>query len=229
MAEQVRPEQPIRSFVLRQGRMTPSQRRAFDQHWSRFGLDPEQGICNWEALFPGAAPRLLEIGFGMGDTLLEMALESPEAAFVGIDVHRPGIGSLLGRLAEHRLSNVRLYCADATEVLNRCMAPASLDVVMLLFPDPWPKKRHHKRRLVQPAFVQSVTRCLKSGGLFHLATDWEPYAEQMMALLTAAPGLSNQHGHGQFCPQPAPRPPTKFEQRGLGLGHAVWDLIFLRD
>jgi len=223
------PERRIRSFVRREGRFTTAQRLAFDTLWEKRGLDPEAGRLALSTLFPGCSRVALEIGFGMGQSLAELASREPETGFIGIEVHRPGVGKLLALAEEAELANLRVYCADAVEVLRRCIPDASLDLVMLFFPDPWPKKRHHKRRLVQPAFVAELREKLKPGGVFHLATDWENYAEQMREVLTAAPGWRNLADDGGFAPRPASRPVTRFEARGERLGHAVRDLLFCRD
>ncbi|RLQ20921.1 tRNA (guanosine(46)-N7)-methyltransferase TrmB [Seongchinamella sediminis] len=219
----------IRSYVLRTGRMTPGQERAFEENWARWGLEHGDGALDFDVCFGRPGPRVLEIGFGMGQSLVAMAAAAPEKNFVGIEVHKPGVGRLLHAMAADHVDNIRVYCHDAVEVLEDCIADASLDTVQVFFPDPWHKKRHHKRRLIQPDFVAQLTRKLKPGGILHLATDWENYAEQMMAVLSAAEGLSNQAGPGQFAPRPESRPLTKFEARGERLGHGVWDLLFQRD
>ena len=219
----------IRSYVLRTGRMTPGQERAFDENWARWGLEHSDGALDFDACFGRPGQRVLEIGFGMGQSLVEMAAAAPEKNFVGIEVHKPGVGRLLHSMVDANVDNIRVYCHDAVEVLRDCIADASLDTVQIFFPDPWHKKRHHKRRLIQPEFVAHLISKLKPGGLIHLATDWENYAEQMMEVLTAAEGLSNQVGPGEFAPRPDCRPLTKFEARGERLGHGVWDLLFQRD
>ena len=219
----------IRSYVLRTGRMTPGQERAFDENWARWGLEHSDGALDFDACFGRSGQRVLEIGFGMGQSLVEMAAAAPEKNFVGIEVHKPGVGRLLHSMVDANVDNIRVYCHDAVEVLRDCIADASLDTVQIFFPDPWHKKRHHKRRLIQPEFVAHLISKLKPGGLIHLATDWENYAEQMMEVLTAAEGLSNQVGPGEFAPRPDYRPLTKFEARGERLGHGVWDLLFQRD
>ena len=219
----------IRSYVLRTGRMTPGQERAFDENWARWGLEHSDGALDFDACFGRPGQRVLEIGFGMGQSLVEMAAAAPEKNFVGIEVHKPGVGRLLHSMVDANVDNIRVYCHDAVEVLRDCIADASLDTVQIFFPDPWHKKRHHKRRLIQPEFVAHLISKLKTGGLIHLATDWENYAEQMMEVLTAAEGLSNQVGPGEFAPRPGYRPLTKFEARGERLGHGVWDLLFQRD
>ena len=219
----------IRSYVLRTGRMTPGQERAFDENWARWGLEHSDGALDFDRCFGRSGQRVLEIGFGMGQSLVEMAAAAPEKNFVGIEVHKPGVGRLLHSMVDANVDNIRVYCHDAVEVLRDCIADASLDTVQIFFPDPWHKKRHHKRRLIQPEFVAHLISKLKPGGLIHLATDWENYAEQMMEVLAAAEGLSNQVGPGEFAPRPDCRPLTKFEARGERLGHGVWDLLFQRD
>jgi len=219
-------ERPIRSFVRRQGRFTAAQRDAFDSLWAGRGLEPGDIPLELGALFPGCEAFVVEIGFGMGHTLAELAGRSPRTGFVGIEVHRPGVGKLLAMAEERGLQNVRVFCHDAVDVLERRIPDAALDAVLLFFPDPWHKKRHHKRRLVQRPFVELVQRKLKSGGLFHLATDWEDYARQMLEVVESVPGWVNQAGAGCFSPRPESRPLTRFEQRGMRLGHGVWDLLF---
>jgi len=219
---------PIRSYVLRTGRMTPAQQRAFDEGWSRWGLEYGAGMPDLEAVFGGPGPRVLEIGFGMGQSLVAMAEAEPGTGFIGIEVHTPGVGKLLHTIAERQLHNIRIYRHDAVEVLRDCIPDASLDTIQIFFPDPWHKKRHHKRRLIQPGFVHCLAGKLKPGGILHLATDWEDYALQMMAVLSAEQGLANTRPPGEFAPRPEHRPLTKFELRGERLGHGVWDLIFRR-
>ena len=219
---------PIRSYVLRTGRMTPGQQRAFAQNWSRWGLEHASGPLDFDAVFGRPGPRVLEIGFGMGQSLVAMAEAAPDTNFVGIEVHKPGVGRLLHAMAENNVSNIRVYCHDAVEVLRDCIAESSLDTVQIFFPDPWHKKRHHKRRLIQPQFVEALRSRLKPGGTLHLATDWENYAEQMMEVLSAAEGYTNTCAPGEYAPRPAHRPLTKFEARGERLGHGVWDLVFVK-
>ena len=218
---------PIRSYVVRGGRLTPSQQKAIESQWPRFGLERGQGEVGREQLFGRHAPLVLEIGFGMGDSLVEMARRHPEQDFIGVDVHLPGIGTLLRGIQEHELENVRVCQDDAKQLLSEAIADGGLDRVLVFFPDPWHKKRHHKRRLIQPDFVQLLRRKLAPGGILHLATDWENYAEQMMEVLSAAEGFQNCFGPGQFAHQ-HDRPVTKFEKRGQRLGHGVWDLLFTR-
>jgi tRNA (guanine-N7-)-methyltransferase len=219
----------IRSYVLRTGRMTPGQRRAYDEGWQRWGLEYSSGELSIDTVFGRPGPRVLEIGFGMGQSLAQMARVNPDTNFIGIEVHRPGVGRLLHSIAEYDIRNLRVYCHDAVEILRDSIADASLDTVQIFFPDPWHKKRHNKRRLIQPEFVALLVRKLKPGGILHLATDWEDYAQQMMVVLSGADGLSNTCGDGEFSPRPEQRPLTKFELRGERLGHGVWDLVFSRD
>ena len=218
----------IRSYVLRAGRMTPGQQRGFDQNWGRWGLQHVDGLLDFDATFGRAGPRVLEIGFGMGQSLVAMAAASPATNFVGIEVHRPGVGKLLHSMEEHGVDNIRTYCHDAVEILRDCIPPDSLDTVQIFFPDPWHKKKHNKRRLIQAPLVAHLVTRMKVGGILHLATDWQDYAEQMMAVLSAEPGLGNECGRGEFAPRPEHRPLTKFERRGERLGHGVWDLVFQR-
>jgi tRNA (guanine-N7-)-methyltransferase len=217
----------IRSFVLRAGRMTPGQQRAFDEYWPQQGLLREQGLLDFQQAFGRTAPVILEIGFGMGQSLVEMAAAAPERDFIGIEVHRPGVGKLLHSMAERGVGNIRIYCDDAVEVLQQCIPDASLAGAQIFFPDPWHKKKHHKRRLIQPDFVQLLRGKLAPGGVLHVATDWQDYAEQILEVLSAAPGFKNQAGDG-YAPRPDYRPKTKFEQRGERLGHGVWDLLFVK-
>ncbi len=214
----------IRSYVLRQGRVSDAQRRAVDELLPRFGVPYQHAPLDLDSLFGRAAPKILEIGFGMGETTAAIAQAHPENDYLGIEVHTPGVGALLKRIAELGLANLRIVQHDAVEVLEHMLAPASLDGVHLFFPDPWPKKRHHKRRLVQPAFVALLASRMKPGAYLHAATDWEDYAAQMLVVLSAEPALANTAAG--FAERPATRPETKFEQRGLKLGHRVWDLVF---
>lgn len=217
----------IRSYVIRSGRITPSQEKALAEQWPRYGLDLAQGLQALDNAFPTpATERILEIGFGMGDSLLAMAEQRPDQHFIGVEVHPPGVGRLVNEAAKRQLSNLRVFCADAVDVLEDCIADNSLARLQLFFPDPWHKSRHHKRRIVQPAFVATVVRKLQPGGVFHMATDWQPYAESMMETVSACEGLANCAGPGAYSPRPDYRPETKFERRGLKLGHATWDLLF---
>jgi tRNA (guanine-N7-)-methyltransferase len=209
--------------------MTAGQRRALEDNWPRWGIDRGAGLLDAHRAFGRQAPLVLEIGFGMGQSLAEMAVGAPATNYLGIEVHRPGVGRLLHSLQEQHIDNVRIYCDDAVLVLRECIAEASLDGIQIFFPDPWHKKRHHKRRLIKADFIDLLCSRLKPGGFLHLATDWENYAEQMLELLTAATGLENTAGAGQYSPRPNSRPLTKFEKRGQRLGHGVWDLVFRRE
>ncbi|WP_313037151.1 tRNA (guanosine(46)-N7)-methyltransferase TrmB [Stutzerimonas nitrititolerans] len=219
----------IKSFVMRAGRMTEGQQRGLDQGWPRFGLELADGMRDFDEVFGRQAPRTFEIGFGMGHSTLEMAAAAPEQDFIGVEVHKPGVGALLGGLLSQNLSNVRIYSCDALEVLRECVPDSSLDRVLLFFPDPWHKSRHYKRRIVQPAFAELVRQKLKVGGVLHMATDWQPYAEYMLEVMSVAPGYVNQAVDGQYVERPPERPVTKFERRGERLGHGVWDLKFQRN
>ena len=214
----------IRSYVLRQGRVSDAQRRAVDELLPRFGVPYRRAPLDLDRLFGRGAPKILEIGFGMGETTAAIAQAHPENDYLGIEVHTPGVGALLKRIAELGLANLRIVQHDAVEVLEHMLAPASLDGVHIFFADPWPKKRHHKRRLIQPAFVALLATRMKPGAYLHAATDWEDYAAQMLEVLRAEPALANTAPG--FAERPATRPETKFEQRGLKLGHRVWDLVF---
>lgn len=216
---------PIRSFVIRGGRLTASQQQALEQSWPRWGIDDVSSPLDPEAVFGRRAPLVMEIGFGMGHSLAQQAGEQPGKDFIGVEVHRPGVGKLLREIEERGLTNLRLYCHDGREVLERCIPDALLDTLQIFFPDPWHKKRHHKRRLIQPAFVALARRKLASGGRLHVATDWQNYAEHIMEVLSADPGLENAAGPGRYSHDTG-RPATKFEQRGQRRGHGVWDIVF---
>lgn len=218
----------VRSFVLREGRLTPAQKRAFDEHWARFGLEYQGSPRDLDAVFGRRAGRVLEIGFGNGEALRFAAGNEPERDLIGVEVHRPGVGRLLNALAEDGREHVRVFCHDAVEVLRDDIAPGALDEIRIFFPDPWHKKRHHKRRLVQPDFIRLLVARLKPGGLLHLATDWEGYAEHMFDVLEAEPALHNRLGPRVAAERPPWRPQTHFEQRGVRLGHGVWDLLYER-
>jgi tRNA (guanine-N7-)-methyltransferase len=218
----------VRSFVLRQGRFTDAQQRAFDELWPRFGLDYTGTQRDFDAAFGRSAKRILEIGFGNGQALRYSAQLDPARDHIGIEVHAPGVGRLLNALAEDNASNVRLYHHDAVEVLQHEIADGTLDEVRIYFPDPWHKKRHHKRRLVSDAFAALLVRKLASDGRLHLATDWQDYAEQMWDVLEATAGLSNTAGPRGHVARPLWRPQTHFETRGQNLGHGVWDLLYTR-
>ena len=218
----------IRSFVLREGRMTPAQQRAFDQHWAHFGIDYAGRTQDLDARFGRRAPRVLEIGFGNGEALAWASEHDGARDYLGVEVHGPGVGRLMNALAARDAQNVRLYKHDAVEVLENDIAPASLTEVRIWFPDPWHKARHNKRRIVQPPFVALLASRVASGGLLHLATDWQPYAEHMLAVMEAAPAWRNAIAPGQVAERPAWRIETHFERRGLRLGHGVTDLLYRR-
>lgn len=217
---------PIRSFVLRQGRFSPAQQRAHESLLPRFGVAFAPAPLDLDATFGRTAPKILEIGSGMGETTAEIAQTMPECDFLAVEVHAPGVGSLLKRIDELGLGNVRIVQHDAVEVVERMIAPGALAGIHIFFPDPWPKRRHHKRRLLQPPFVHSLAMRLAKGGYVHVATDWEDYAGAVLATLTAEQLLVN--AALEYAPRPAYRPLTKFERRGLKLGHGVWDLVFCR-
>ncbi|WP_417659545.1 tRNA (guanosine(46)-N7)-methyltransferase TrmB [Pseudidiomarina sp.] len=218
----------VRSFVKREGRLTKGQAAALERSWPTMGLTHGQGLLNLTEVFGREAPTVLEIGFGMGRSLVAMAKAAPEKNFIGIEVHRPGVGACLLEAEEAEVSNLRVYEHDAVEVLADCIADGSLATVQVFFPDPWHKKRHHKRRLIQPEFVELLRKKLAIGGVLHLATDWQNYAEHMLEVMQAAPKWRNLSADNTYVPRPAERPLTKFEQRGERLGHGVWDLKFER-
>jgi tRNA (guanine-N7-)-methyltransferase len=224
-----RAHRPLRSFVLRAGRLGTGQQRALEELGPRYLLPYTAQPLDLDAVFGRHAPRVLEIGFGMGDATAQVAAALPGTDFIGVEVHTPGVGAMLKHIGERQLTNLRLVQHDAVEVLDHMLAPGSLAGVHLWFPDPWHKKRHNKRRLVQPAFVARLVTRLAPGGYLHCATDWQPYAEQMLEVLGAEPQLTNTTTDPRGCaPRPDWRPLTKFEQRGLQLGHGVWDLVFRR-
>jgi len=223
------PEHPprrIRSFVLRAGRTTHGQARALEEWGLRYLLDYAEAVLDADAAFGRAAPLILEIGFGMGEATAQIATSRPEDNFLCCEVHEPGVGALLKRIGEQEIANIRIVRHDAVEVLTHMIAPGQLDGVHIFFPDPWHKKRHHKRRLIQPPLVALLASRLKPGGYLHCATDWQPYAEQMLQVLSGEALLANTAA--PWAPRPAYRPLTKFENRGLRLGHGVWDLVFTR-
>lgn len=217
-------QRSIRSFVLRAGRMGSGQARALAELGPRFLLPYQPAPLDLDAVFGRQAPKVVEIGFGMGHATAAIAEARRETDYLGLEVHQPGVGALLKRIEELGLDNLRIVQHDAVEVFNHMLPDASLDGIHIFFPDPWHKKRHHKRRLIQPAFVALLARKLKPGGYLHLATDWEDYARQMLEVLSAEPRLANTAD--AFAPRPDYRPLTKFEQRGLRLGHGVWDMVF---
>jgi tRNA (guanine-N7-)-methyltransferase len=220
---------PIRSFVMRAGRMTPGQERAVTELWPRYGVDFSPAPLSLDALFGRRAPRTLEIGFGNGEHLAALAVAHPERDYLGIEVHRPGVGHLLMLAQGRGLANLRVSSHDAVEVLREQIGPAALDEVLVLFPDPWHKKRHHKRRLIQPSFVELLASRIAAGGVLRLATDWEDYALQMLDVLRGAHAtFANLSPSGDWMPRPEERAPTRFEKRGARLGHGLRDLAFRR-
>jgi tRNA (guanine-N7-)-methyltransferase len=208
--------------------MTRAQQRAWEELWPEFGIEDASTVLDLDALFGRRARRTVEIGFGNGEALVALAASRPDEDFLGVEVHRPGVGHLMLRCEALGVGNLRLICRDAVEVLEQRLTPGCLDEVLLYFPDPWPKKRHHKRRIVQDGFVTLIASRLRSGGIFRLATDWQPYAEWMMETLSRSPLFRNEVADGTWSPRPASRPPTRFELRGQRLGHDVWDLAFRR-
>ncbi len=216
----------VRSFVRREGRFTTAQKSALERLMPTWGLYLEKGLYDWDKVFERNAKVVFEIGFGNGDALLQCAQREPETNFIGDEVHRPGVGRLLHNAEEAGLTNLRVFTDDAVEVLKSCVTDQSLDEVRIYFPDPWHKKKHNKRRIIQPEFISLLCKKLKPSGRIHLATDWEHYSEQMMEVLSAEPLLSNIAGANAFHPRPESRPQTHFETRGQKLGHGVWDLIF---
>lgn len=228
MTDPVAHRREIKSFVRREGRMTEGQKRAFADLWPRYGLEYRTTPWNLAEVFGREAPVMLEIGFGNGDHLLARAVNAPDWNFIGAEVHRPGVGRLLHCAAEAGLSNLRVISHDAVEVLRDCMADGALSQAVIQFPDPWHKTRHHKRRLIQPAFAQLLAAKIRSGGELQLATDWANYAEHMLTVLNAEPAFRNLSQDGAYVPRPATRLKTRFETRGERLGHAVFDLQYRR-
>jgi tRNA (guanine-N7-)-methyltransferase len=216
----------IRSFVLRAGRATAGQERALAQLWPRFGVDAGSGVIDLDALFGRRAPRSIEIGFGTGEVIGELALANPDRDYLGVEVHRPGVGRLLLQVEAAALGNLRVICHDAVEVLRNAIAADSFDEALVFFPDPWHKKRHHKRRLIEPGFVALLASRLRAQGILRLATDWQDYAEQMLAVCNAEPALQSLSPDGTWVARPQFRQATRFERRGARLGHGVWDLAY---
>ena len=216
----------VKSFVKREGRLTNAQTRAIENNWATMGLTTDMGMLDFTTVFGNANPVVVEIGFGMGKSLVEMAQNAPELNFIGIEVHKPGVGACLAEAEEVGVTNLRVFDHDAVEVLAQCIPDKSLHRLQLYFPDPWHKKRHHKRRIVQNEFVQNVHKKLVEGGYFHMATDWEPYAEHMIEVMQNQDNFTNTATDGLYVPRPDYRPITKFEVRGQKLGHGVWDIIF---
>ncbi len=218
----------VRSFVRRAGRTTAAQSRALHDLWPVYGIEPPGRPLDLDVLFGRSAPRVCEVGFGNGEALATLAHARRDVDFLGIEVHEPGIGHLLLAIEKTDLSNIRIARQDAVEVIAEWLPAASLDRLHLYFPDPWPKKRHHKRRIVQPAFLDLVARALKPGGILHMATDWGPYAERMLEVAGGSAAFRNVAGPGAYAPRPPERPETRFERRGRRLGHEVRDLLFQR-
>ena len=212
--------------MLREGRLTAAQERALTELWPGYGIDYSPALLDLDAVFGRTAERLLEIGFGTGDALAAYASAHPDVDCIGVEVHRSGVGHLLLKAHAEGLRNVKVVCHDAVEVLEHQLPAGSLTAIHIFFPDPWPKKRHHKRRLIQPALVERLLRALKPGGELRLATDWQPYAEHMLAVLQTFPGLKNLAGETLYGDRHSERPITRFERRGQRLGHGVWDLAF---
>lgn len=219
---------PIRSFVIRGGRITDGQKSAFDRWWGQYGLSLFDGAVQPDEVFGRKAPLVVEVGFGMGDSLFAMCQAEPEKNFIGIEVHPPGVGRLISLAGQAGITNLRVFMADAVDVMTDCIPETSVDRFQLFFPDPWHKKKHHKRRILQPEFAQQVRKLLKSGGHFHMATDWENYADHSFEVLSLADGFANTAAEYCFADRPEYRPKTKFEARGERLGHGVWDIIFAR-
>ncbi|MFZ7216288.1 tRNA (guanosine(46)-N7)-methyltransferase TrmB [Avibacterium avium] len=218
----------VRSFVLRTGRLSDFQRNMMNEYWPIYGLSHQTEPFDFKKIYGNNKPIILEIGFGMGKSLVEMAEQNPDKNYLGIEVHTPGVGACIAYAVEKKVKNLRVICHDATEILRDCIADGSLAGLQLFFPDPWHKAKHHKRRIVQPHFVQTVCQKLANQGFIHMATDWENYAEQMLDVLQNNPQLRNTSDTKDYIPRPESRPLTKFEQRGHRLGHGVWDLYFIK-
>ena len=218
----------IRSFVLRKGRLTIAQQHALDELWPHYGIERGESVLEYDDHFDRSADVIVEIGFGNGESTWQMALAEPEKNFIGIEVHEPGVGHLLMALKEHGIDNVRIACEDAVPFLQQRIATGSLAGVRLYFADPWPKKRHHKRRIIQPEFVADLARCMAKDGILHLATDWQPYAEHVLEVMQSNPDFVNLSPTGDYCERPIWRPYTKYEERGERLGHEVRDLLYKR-
>lgn len=218
----------IRSFVLRKGRLTSAQQHALDELWPFYGIEKGETLLDFDDHFDRSADVIVEIGFGNGESTWQMAQREADKNFIGIEVHEPGVGHLLMALEEHGISNVRIACEDAVPFMQQRIPPASLAGVRIYFADPWPKKRHHKRRIIQPEFVSLLARSIASGGMLHLATDWQPYADHMLEIMQSSPDFVNLSAGGDYCEQPDWRPSTKYEARGKRLGHEVRDLMYRR-
>ncbi len=221
-------QRPIKSFVLRQGRVTRAQQHALDNHWQQYGIDYTEQPLRYKQLFNNENAVFVEIGFGNGDSLLQQAIKQPQFNFIGIEVHGPGVGHLIHNAHQQGIQNIRIIRHDAVEVLTRQIADHSIAQIQLFFPDPWHKKRHHKRRIIKPEFIQLIHQKLNAGGCFHMATDWQQYAQKMLLQMDNAEGFCNNAGKGNYSSHTGHRCETKFERRGLKLGHGVWDLIYLK-
>ncbi|MCW8924907.1 MAG: tRNA (guanosine(46)-N7)-methyltransferase TrmB [Xanthomonadales bacterium] len=219
---------PVRSFVLRKGRLTSAQQHALDELWPHYGIDKGDGVLDFAGHFGRTAELVLDIGFGNGESTWQMAQAEPDINFVGIEVHPPGVGQLLMALDKYAIENVRVVRDDVVDFLRQRVAPGSIKGVRIYFPDPWPKKRHHKRRIIQPDFVAELARCMASGGLLHLATDWQNYAEHMLEVMAGSPDFVNLSGNADYVERPRWRPHTKYEKRGERLGHVVRDMLYRR-
>jgi len=225
-AEDDKPQRKIKSYVLRQGRLTQAQQHALEHHWDRFGIDYSQRLLDLNQVFGNDRPVTVEVGFGNGESLLEQAKRHPEQNYIGIEVHGPGVGHLIHFARQSGLSNLRVIRHDAVEVLRDQLPAASISCVQLFFPDPWHKKRHHKRRIIKPEFLELIHQVLVPGGLFHMATDWRDYAEYMLEQMEQADGFENEAGKGNYADSRGERTETRFELRGKRLGHGVWDLMY---
>lgn len=228
MTEQPTPKRPVRTFVRREGRLTPGQQRALDELFPYYGVELGDQPLDLGRLFRRTAPVVLDIGFGDGEALAEIAANHPERDYLGIEVHRPGVGRLLRQLDDQAIPNVRVAAADAVQVMRYHIGTASLAGIQLFYPDPWPKKRHHKRRMVQPAWLELAASRLTDGGFLHMTTDWADYAEHMLEALASSEAFDNIAGPGEYASDPGERPPTKFERRGRERGHNVHDIILRR-
>ena len=226
--EDGRYKRKVRSFVSRTGRLSEFQRQTMNDNWAAYGLEHQTEPFDFPTIYGNTNPIILEIGFGMGKSLVEMALQNPDKNYLGIEVHTPGVGACLAYAVEKQVKNLRVICHDATEILRDSIADNSLGGLQLFFPDPWHKAKHHKRRIVQPHFVETIYQKLQPNGFIHFATDWQNYAEQMLDVLKSAVGLHNVSPTNDYIPRPDFRPLTKFEQRGHKLGHGVWDLYFIK-
>jgi len=222
-------KRPIRSFVLRGGRLTVAQQLALDELWPHYGIEQRETLLDFEDYFDHVADIIVEIGFGNGESTWRMAQQDPDTNFIGVEVHQPGVGHLLMALDANDIDNLRIACEDAVPFLQQRIPEASLAGIRIYFPDPWPKKRHHKRRIIQPGFVNVLARCMAKGGILHLATDWQPYADHMLEVMQSSPDFSNLSSTGDYCEKPEWRPDTKYEQRGERLGHEVRDMLFERN